>query len=262
MPPHDPRHPDPSASGPTPRKTTRRSSGDVDLLWPALASQQHRRAAYRAGPLQVWWNGRARRRVDPRGDLFLVPLSVSRLDIVGEDADGILLLAVVSLPSLEKVARDGAQHLAVTLEGGQTLALAIGPGMTARGRRRACVVQLTYTDPPAPETPEPEVDRMPVQLAALGAEVDRLQARAVQLFADVERLQTQAFTPVAKVGWLQGQALALHRDQVHLRVLRAQVKDLLQRLLQRAAETPWVRRDGGDQEGPNPEAPPPAGPSW
>jgi hypothetical protein len=77
----------------------------------------------------------------PRGDPFRVPLSVSSLDIIGEDADGILLLAVVPLPSPQDVAPDGAQHLAVTLEGGQTVALTIARGTTARGRRRAYVIQ-------------------------------------------------------------------------------------------------------------------------
>jgi hypothetical protein len=232
---HAPRHPDPSASGLTRRKTTRLSPRDVDLRRLVLASQRGRRAAYRAGPLQVWWNGRARRRVDPRGDLFHVPLSVSGLDIVGEDADGTLLLAVVQLPSPEDVAPDGAQHLAVTLEGGQTVALTIARGTTARGRRRAYVIQLTYTDPPAAETPGPAVDRMPAQLAALGAEADRLQARAAEFFADLERLQTHALTLMAHVERPQGQALALHRDRVHLQALHAQLKDALQRLLQLSA---------------------------
>jgi hypothetical protein len=261
MRPHDPRPPSPSASGPTHREAAQRSSGDGDCLRLALVRQQHRRAAYRAGRLQVWWNGRARRCVDPHGDPFHVPLSVSSLNLVGEDADGLLLLAVVPLPAPEEVAPDGARHLTVTLEGGQTVALTIARGTTTSGRRRAYVIQLTYTDPPTAETLGPVVDRMPAQVAALGAEVDRLQARAVQFFADVERLQTRARALAADVGRLQEQAFALHRDQLHVLALRAQVKDMLQRLLQLSAETPWGRRDEGDHEGPGPEAPPPEGPS-
>jgi hypothetical protein len=261
MRPHNPRHPDPSASGPPRSEAAQCSPGDVDFLRLALVSQQHRRAAYRAGRLQVWWNGRARRRVDPHGDPFHVPLSVSSLNIVGEDADGTLLLAVVPLPSTEGVAPDGAQRLTVTLEGGQTVALTIARGRTASGRRRAYVIQLTYTDPPAAETLGLAVDRVPTQVAALGAVVDRLQARAIQFFADVERLQTRARALAADVGRLQEQAFALHRDQIHVLALRAQVKDMLQRLQQLAAETPWVRRDEGDHEGPGLEAPPPEGPS-
>jgi hypothetical protein len=258
---HDPRHSDPSASGPPHRVNARRSPGDVDFLRLALASQRHRRAAYRAGRLQVWWNGRARRRVGPHGDPFHVPLSVSGLNIVGEDADGPLLLAVVPLPSPEEVAPDGAQHLTVTLEGGQTLTLTIARGTTASGRRRAYVIRLTYTDPSTAETLGAAVDRMPTQVEALSAAVDRLQAQAVQFFADVERLQTHARALSANVGRLQEQALALHRDQLHVLALRAQLKDMLQRLQQLAAATPWVRLDEGDHDGPGPEALPLEGPS-
>jgi hypothetical protein len=265
MRPHDPRHPDPSAPDPalvpTRRVDARLSPGDLDVLRQALASQKPRRAAYRAGPLQVWWNGRARRRVDPRGDPFHVPVSVSSLDIVGEDADGPLLLAVVPLPSPEEVAPDGVQHVAVTLEGGQTVALTIARGTTASGRRRVYVVQLTYTDPPTAETLRTEEDGMQTQVTALSAEVDQIQARAGQFFAAVERLQTHARALSADVGRLQEQALALHRDQMHVLALRAEVKDLRQRLQQVAAETPWVRRGEGDPAGPDPEALPPAGPS-
>src|SRR5262245_23384605 len=119
MRPRDPRYPDPSASGPPRGETARLSPGEVDLLWLALTSQQHRRIAYRAGRLQVWWNGRVRCRVDPRGNLFHVPLSVSGLNIVGEDAEGIILLAMVPLPSPEDVTPDEAQHVTVRLEGGR-----------------------------------------------------------------------------------------------------------------------------------------------
>jgi hypothetical protein len=180
---------------------------------------------------------------------------VSSLDIIGEDADGILLLAAVPLPSPQDVAPDGAQHLAMTLEGGQTVALTIARGTTARGRRRAYVIQLTYTDPPAAETPGPGVDRMPPQVAALGTEVEGLQARVVQFSADVARLQTDARTLWANVGRLQEQALALHREQVHELALRAQMKDALQQLQQLSAEMPWVRREEGDQGEPSPARP-------
>jgi hypothetical protein len=258
MRPRDPRYPDPSASGPPRGEIARLSPGEVDLLRLALTSQQHRRIAYRAGRLQVWWNGRARRRVDPRGDLFRVPLSVSGLDIVGEDAEGIILLAMVPLPSPEDVTPDEAQHLTVRLEGGQTLTLTIARGRTPSGKRRAYVIQLTYTDPPAAETPGPAVDQMPTQVVALGAEVGRLQAQAVQFFTEVERLQTHARALLANVGRLQEQAFALHRDQVHMLTLRAQVKDMLQRLQQLGTETPWVRRDEEDQGGLGLEALPPA----
>jgi hypothetical protein len=258
MRPRDPRYPDPSGSGPPYGEIARLSPGEADLLQLALTSQRHRRIAYRAGRLQVWWNGRARRRVDPRGDLFRVPLSVSSLDIVGEDAEGIILLAMVPLPLPEDVTPDEAQHVTVRLEGGQTLALTIARGRTASGKRRAYVIQLTYTDPPAAETPGPAVDQIPTQAAALGAEVDRLQAQAVQFFADVERLQTQARALSAGVGRLQEQAFALHRDQVHMLALRAQVKDLLQRLQQLTVETPWGRREEEDRGGLGPEALPPA----
>jgi hypothetical protein len=51
----------------------------------------------------------------------------------------------------------------------------------------------------------------------------------------------------------------LQRDQMDLLALRAQMKDLLQRLQQLAAEMPWAGRDEGDHEGPDREVPPPGG---
>jgi hypothetical protein len=54
-----------------------------------------------------------------------------------DDAEGTLLLAVVPLPALEEVEDDGAQHLSVTLEGGQTVALAMMLGKRTGGEERA-----------------------------------------------------------------------------------------------------------------------------
>jgi hypothetical protein len=226
------------------------SRADLTYLQHSLARQQRRRRAYRPGPLRVYADGHERWQGDPRAGAcapFHVPLTVAVLEVFGEDAAGLLLLAVVPLPSPEDVAPEGAEHLAVPLEGGQTVALTIERGRTPRSRRPAYVIQLTYTSPPAAETPGPAVVWMPAHIVALRAEVERMQTQAVQFFAGVERLQTQA--------------LALHCDRVHLRALRAQVKDALQRLQQLSAETPWVRRDEGDHGGPDPEAPPREGPS-
>jgi hypothetical protein len=240
------------------------SRADLTYLQQSLTRQRRRRRAYRPGPLRVYADGHERWQGDPRAGAcapFHVPLTVAVLEVFGEDAAGLLLLAVVPLPSPEDVAPDGAEHLAVPLEGGQTVALTIERGRTPRSRRPAYVIQLTYTDPPAAETPGPAVVRMPAHILALRAEVERMQTQAVQFFAGVERLQTQALALLAKVERLQGQTLALHRGRVHLRALRAQVKDALQRLQQLSAETPWVRRDEGDHGEPDPEAPPPEGPS-
>lgn len=128
---------------------------------------------YRARRLQVYLDGEERWQYDPRVGVcepFLVPLSASSLELFGDDAEGPLLLAVFSLPEPEVAEADGALHLSVTLEGGQTVALAISLGEGTGGEEHAYVMQLTYTEsavvdrqgaePPAvdalPAVPRPE----------------------------------------------------------------------------------------------------------
>ena len=73
-------------------------------------------------------------------------LGAAVLEVFGEDAEGALLLAVRPLPDPEEVAAAGIQRLAVTLEGGQTVALTIALGDGHRGEGPAYVVQLVYHD--------------------------------------------------------------------------------------------------------------------
>jgi hypothetical protein len=67
------------------------------------------------------------------------------MEIVGDDAAGALLLAVVPLPTLEALEAEGAQHLSVTLEGGQTVALTIALGEGSAGEVPMYVIQLACT---------------------------------------------------------------------------------------------------------------------
>jgi hypothetical protein len=96
------------------------SRADLTFLQQSLARQQHRRRAYRPGPLQVYADGHERWQVDPRAGAcapFRVPLTVAVLEVFGEDAEGALLLAVCPLPDPEVVADEGVQRLSVTVDG-------------------------------------------------------------------------------------------------------------------------------------------------
>jgi hypothetical protein len=77
---------------------------------------------------------------------FRVRLSASYLEIFGRDADGALLLAVFPLPAPEEVEDDGAQHMSVTLEGGQTVTLEMARGDGTGSEGREYVIQMTYTE--------------------------------------------------------------------------------------------------------------------
>jgi hypothetical protein len=119
------------------------------FLHQSLARQQRRRQGYRAGPLRVSWDGAAPGQDDPKGGVgepFRVPLRASYVEIVGDDAEGALLLAVVPLPDPEELAGDGVEHLAATLEGGQTVTVAIALDEGSGGKARAYVIQITYAE--------------------------------------------------------------------------------------------------------------------
>ena len=122
---------------------------DRTFLLQALARRQHRRHAYRAGPLRMWWDGEERLQCDPRAEVcepFRVPLRASYVEIVGDDAEGALLLAVVPLPDPEEMEDNGVEHLAVNLEGGQTVTVAIALDYGSGGKARAYVIQITYAE--------------------------------------------------------------------------------------------------------------------
>jgi hypothetical protein len=157
MPLHDPVPPepeppingnDPPAPGdryhPTPLSPT-----GMAFLHQSLAHRQCRREGYRAGPLWVSWDGAVQGQMDPTvgvGKPFRVPLSASYVEIVGTDAEGTLLLAVVPLPALEAREGNGVEHLAVTLERGQTVSVAIALEDGSGGKACAYVIQIAYAE--------------------------------------------------------------------------------------------------------------------
>jgi hypothetical protein len=117
------------------------------LQW-SLARNQHRRRVYHAGQLRVCVDGEERWRFDPEVGISgpcHVPLGASYVEIFGDDADGELLLAVFPLPEPASVEDAQAQHLGVTLEGGQTVALEIALADKTGGEGRDYVIQLAYS---------------------------------------------------------------------------------------------------------------------
>ena len=142
MPPQHPmpQRPEPPSGGHTLR-------APLAFVRQALARHERRRQRYHDGALRVGWEDDTGERcdVDVRaGEPFRVPLRASYLDIMGEDAEGALLLAMVPLPAPALVTAKGAQHLAVTLQGGQTVTIDVAVGQRAKGLTRAYVIQLAY----------------------------------------------------------------------------------------------------------------------
>jgi hypothetical protein len=118
------------------------------LQW-SLERNQLRRSVYRARHLRVYIDGEAYMLLDLEGDaydLFRVPLSASYIEIFGDDDKGALLLAVFPLPEPALVEDDQPQHLAVTLEGGQTVAIEIALSDGTRRRRPGYVIRLSYAE--------------------------------------------------------------------------------------------------------------------
>jgi hypothetical protein len=203
MPLHDPvpPEPEPPVSGngppapgdgvhPTPLSPT-----GVAFLHQSLARQQRRRQGYRAGPLRVLWDGAAHGQMDPTvgvGEPFRVPLKASYVEIVGDDAEGALLLAVVPLPDPEEMEGDGVEHLAVTLEGGQTVTVAIALEDRSGGKARAYVIQVVYTEPTAGETPGAEPSAVAELLPKPHDPGEAWQLARAQLIAETRRVQAEA----------------------------------------------------------------------
>jgi hypothetical protein len=157
MPLHDPVPPEPeppvSGNGPPDPgdrvHSTPLSPTEMAFLHQSLARQQRRRHGYRAGPLRVSWDGAAHGQMDLTvgvGEPFRVPLRASYLEVFGDDTEGALLLAVVPLPGPEEIGDDGVEHLALTLEGGQTVTVAIALDYRNGSKARAYVIQITYAE--------------------------------------------------------------------------------------------------------------------
>jgi hypothetical protein len=125
------------------------------FLQRALARHQHRRHVYRGGQLRVCVDGEDRWRFDPEVGVCgpcRVPLGASYVEIFGADADGELLLAVFPLPAPASGADAQAQHLSVTLEGGQTVAIEIALSDGTGGNVRDYVIQMSYVESAAVNT--------------------------------------------------------------------------------------------------------------
>ena len=148
MPLHDPIPPVGGESPPAPGDRFRPvplSPTEVAVLKQSIARQQCRRQGYQLGRLQVWWEGEVRQRYAPgvgRSTPFRVPLQVSSLDLVGEDAEGTLLLAVVPLPGRDTMVAGGAQELVVPLDGGLILTITIAMDEETRGEAGGYVIRL------------------------------------------------------------------------------------------------------------------------
>ena len=90
------------------------------LLKRSLERNRRRRKMFRTSHLRVCLDGKERWQCAPGASVygpFSIPLSVTLLEVIGEDDDGPLLLAVFPLPEPAWVEDDGAQHLMTTLEG-------------------------------------------------------------------------------------------------------------------------------------------------
>jgi hypothetical protein len=100
-------------------------------------------------------DGEERWQFDPSigvGGPFRVPLSASYMEIFGDDDDGELLLTVFPLPEPEVVEDDRAQHIFVTLEGAQTMAIEITLGIGTFGQVGEYVIQIAYSESAAVDT--------------------------------------------------------------------------------------------------------------
>jgi hypothetical protein len=118
------------------------------LQW-SLKRNQLRRSVYRARHLRVHIDGEAHVPLDPAEGVyepFSVPLGASCIEIFGDDDKGALLLAVFPLPEPALVEGDELQHLAVTLEGGQTVAIEITLSDGTRRERPEYVIRLSYAE--------------------------------------------------------------------------------------------------------------------
>jgi hypothetical protein len=156
MPLNDPEHQEsvPPLGGDSPAAPGNRFSPEplsrtaMALLQWSLERHQHRRRVYPGGQLRVCVDGEERWRFDPGLGVSgpcRVPLRASYVEIFGADADGELLLVVFPLPAPASGEAAQVQHLGVTLEGGQTVAMDIALADGTDGAGSAYVIQLAYS---------------------------------------------------------------------------------------------------------------------
>jgi hypothetical protein len=115
-----------------------------------LARVERRRRVNRVRRLRVCIDGKEDWQGDPGGGgcgPFSVPLTALYVEVFGDDDDGALLLAVFPLPEPAWMADDRAQHLRVTLEGGQTIETDIWLGYEESGKLNEYVIRISYSEP-------------------------------------------------------------------------------------------------------------------
>jgi hypothetical protein len=121
----------------------------VSFMKQSLEHNQIRRSRYRAHHLHVYSDGNAHVQLSlERGvsTLFQVPLTVSYLEVFGDDSEGALLLGVFLLPEAAAIEGDQPHHLSVTLEGGQTVAMEIALGGGPSREVSEYVIRIVYAD--------------------------------------------------------------------------------------------------------------------
>jgi hypothetical protein len=121
----------------------------VAFLKQSLAQYQRRRRVYRGRHLRVCIDGeecwQCELGVGVCGP-FSLPLSASHVEVFGDDNQGALLLAVFPLSEPVGVEDGRAQHLWVTLEGGQTIEIEISSNDAECGKLSAYVIQIAYSE--------------------------------------------------------------------------------------------------------------------
>jgi hypothetical protein len=120
----------------------------IAFLKQSLERNRLRRSLYRAGRLRVYIDGEECWQCDPRSGVyepFSVPRSASYLEIIGDDDDGELLLAVFPLPEPEPDEAGGVQRMCATLEGGQTVAVEMALGDRTGGEVCEYCIRIAYS---------------------------------------------------------------------------------------------------------------------
>jgi hypothetical protein len=121
----------------------------IAFLKRPIERHQLRRRVYRARHLRVNIDGEADVPIALAGGVsqsFRVPHSASYLEVFGDDSEGSLLLGVFLLPELAVVEDDQPQHLSVTLEGGQMVAIEIVLADGASRGVSAYVIRISYAE--------------------------------------------------------------------------------------------------------------------
>jgi hypothetical protein len=128
----------------------------IAFLKRSIERHQLRRSVYRASHLHAYIDGEAHALLSLEGGVsqsFRVPHSASYLKVFGDDSEGALLLGVFLLPEPAVVEDDQPQHLSVTLEGGQTVAIEIALGDGACRGVSEYVIRISYAEAAGLENP-------------------------------------------------------------------------------------------------------------